>query len=176
MNIGGVSSISGSYGYQQGKNTVKSGSVNDFSQSIILEANKQIDLGTIDGKPFKMKLFIDGGFEWSGGLFLKAPQGGSKVSPEHAAAAYAFDSYTRAEREKAQDIGGVICALYQVTNRGQKTSFFNSFINNSGKKFLPEETKDALGLIGINPDKPFTINGRTFVFDSGTLKNYAEVK
>lgn len=173
MNVGSVSSST--YGNIRIQKTEKSDTIKNYSQSVTLEADKKIDLGTIDDKPFEMRLFQNGGFEWSGGLFLKAPQGGSKVTPEQAAAAYAFDSYTRTEHERANDIGAVICAIYHITNRGQPTSSFYSAMNN-GKKILPEEMEDALGLLGINPDEPFTINGRTFVLDSGTLKDYKEAE
>lgn len=172
MKIGSVSSTSGMYGVTPNQKPSSSDSNNTFKQSITLDANTPIDLGTIDGKPFEMQIMEGGGFEWSGNIQIKKTEG--RVTPEQAAAAYAAASYTSAEHEQAGHISATIISIYLMTKDGLSTDSFNDSIRSS--TISQKDVENALNRLGFNPSEPFTVNGRTFIFNSGTLKDYGEVK
>lgn len=140
------------------------------NQKFTLEAGKTINMGKIDGKPYDLELFKDGGFQWSGGPLVNIKtQGLYYVSAEDQAADRAAALYSRQEHEQANRLSAIVNCLYGVTSRGWRTSYFNEFVNQF--KFSPGEVDDALSRLGIDTSNPFTINGRSFTLDSGMLKD-----
>jgi hypothetical protein len=172
MKIGDISSASGRYNVTANQKPNSSDSNNTFKQSITLDTNTPIDLGTINGKPFEMHIMEGGGFQWSGAIRIKDAEG--KVTPEQAAAAYAAASYTTTEHEQAGQILATINKLYLITKNGQSTDPFNDFIRSFN--ISQKDVENALNRLGFNSSEPFTVNGRTFIFNSGTLKDYENVK
>jgi hypothetical protein len=169
VSIGNISSITGTSGITSKQQSGKSDSGNTFQNSVTLSANTPIDLGTIDGKPFEMQIMEGGGFEWPGQIQIHAHTG-SQVTPEDAAAAYAAHSYSLPEQMQANHIGAVIDELYLMTKNGSSTDSLNNLISTS--QISQSDVEDALTRLGFNPSEPFTVNGRAFIFSSGTLKDY----
>lgn len=170
MNIGTISAFSKIYKNVPNEQLVRPDSNQGFFQSLNLEANKIINLGSINGKPLDMKIFQNGGFEWSGSPRIFA-HSGSQVTPEDAAAAYAASSlYTKNEYEQGSHISAVINRIYLVANKVMTTNSFNELIINAN--ISQEEIDQALNRLGFDSSEPFTVNNRTFVFKDGILKDY----
>lgn len=168
MNIGAISSNFSLYSKMKLTNCSNWKTINN-KQSITLKANKEINLGTINGKPFEMKIFQEGGFEWSGCPRIKAPKAGSRVTDEQLEAAYATRSYTFSEHKKAGEICAVINFMYLMQDKGWTTSSFNKYIEESN--ISQQKIEDAFSNLGINPNKPFNLKGERFILESGKLKN-----
>ncbi len=170
MSIGNVSSIAGSSGIASNQQSGKSDSGNTFQNSVTLNTNTPIDLGTIDGKPFEMQIMDGGGSEWSGAIRIHA-HAGSQVTPEDVAAAYAAHSYTRAEYEEGDHVSAVVTYLYMMTKGVMSTDAVNSALRQTN--ITPSEVNDALNRLGLNSNEPFTVNGQAYIFNSEN--NFEEV-
>lgn len=165
MNISPISSRINNTGFiKQNKTPI---------QSITLKAETPITLGDIGAKPFTMKLFERGGFEWSGSLRIQDSPAGSRVTPEQMEAAYLSRSYTAAEHQKASHLGAVITDLYSLAQKDRDTSSFNEVMKLS--EVSRQEIEDALTRLGINIHEPFTLNGKNFILNDGILNKYDEV-
>lgn len=141
------------------------------NQTIKLQADSQINLGTINGKEFDMKINPTGGYQWTGAIQVKYTPD-SRVSQESVIAAYAAQQYTREEYNECAQITGVINQLYLIVDRGWTAERFNDFCDQT--KILQTDVESALSRLGLDYSQPFNINGRTFVYESGTLKDFKE--
>jgi len=101
------------------------------NQTLTLEAGKQLNLGTINGKSFNMEISQNGGYQWSGAIPVKATPGSTVSELDRMAAKYS-GMYTREEHMKANQVTGVINYLYLITTRGQPTQDFNDFTKQTG--------------------------------------------
>jgi hypothetical protein len=164
MSIGNVSSIAGSSGIISNQQPGNSNSGSAFQNAVTINANTPINLGTIDGKPFEMQILGSGGFEWSGQMQIQESAPGSAVTPEQAAAAYAAHSYSLPEQMQANHVGAVIDQLYLMENNGVSTDSLNNMINSG--QISQNDVENALTRLGLNPSESFTVNGRTFTFNS----------
>lgn len=136
--------------------------------SIRLDKGKTYNLGSINGKPFDLKL-LQNGFEWSGRVKLSGrPEG--KVTPEQKAAADAFASYTPQEWTHGEHIGVVISTITDIADNKLETSYFNKRIKLFG--ISQDEIESAIRYLSLDPHSPFTINGRTFTLKEGLLDDY----
>lgn len=140
-------------------------------QSINLNKDKTYDLGTLNGKPFHIKLLPESGFEWSGRIRLSGrPEG--KVTPEQIAAANAFDSYNSYEWLQGEHMGAVIATITRIADNNLETTYFNKLVKLHS--ITQSEIENALQRLGVDPHKPFSINGRTFAINSGLLEDYTD--
>ncbi len=170
MSIGNVSSIAGASGITTNKQPGNSNSGNAFQNAVTLNANTPINLGTIDDKPFEMQILDGQGFEWSGQMQIQESAPGSAPTSEQVAAAYDAQAYSLPEQMQANHVGAVIDELYLMASNGSSTDSINSMINSS--QISQSDVEDALTRLGLNSSEPFTVNGRSFIFSSGTLKDY----
>lgn len=142
------------------------------TQNIKLEANTEINLGKLNGKPFMMKVFKEGGIQWSGGGLippeLDTPPG-TPVREEVKAIVRAREAYSKCEREIGEKNAAIINQFYMITDRGYSADYFNEYIENNPSEFKSSDVLEALKRLGIDGQTPFTINNRTFMFD-GELK------
>ncbi|MGV8150079.1 MAG: hypothetical protein ACLKAN_13865 [Alkaliphilus sp.] len=139
-------------------------------QEVNLVAGKEIDLGNTGGKLVSLKIFADGGYETTNSLRITKGEPGSRVTPEQAAAAYIFHQYSSEEHRKINTISGVIHYLYRMTNNNLPVEYFNDFIKQAN--ISQSDVKEAFGHLMVNITEPFSINGKTFLYENGTLKNY----
>ena len=138
-------------------------------QAITLKKNQTYNLGTINGKAFSIKRLQDNGFEWSGGIRISGPTEG-RITPEQMAAALAFDSYTPQEWSQCDHMVSVIARITQIAENNLKTDYFNDFVDLV--QISPNEINNALQRLGLDPSLPFSVNGRSFVLNSGILEDY----
>lgn len=155
MNIGAISSNFSLYSKRKPPNYANWKTSN--KQSITLQADKEINLGTINGRPFEMKIFSEGGFEWSGCRRIKASKAGARVTAEQRAAARAARSYTYSEHKKADEMCAVINYMYLMQEKGWASSDLNDCIKEAN--ISQKEIKEAFNRLGIDVDQPFTVNG-----------------
>lgn len=141
-----------------------------FKHCLNLETNKTISLGTINGKPFDMKIF-EGGASWTGSQMIRMHPQDARVTDEEMAAAAAFEAYTPDERLTGNSISALINQLYLVAHQGLGVSTFNNWVETQNKS--QDEIKEALQRLGIDSNQTFTINGRSFSLDSGELADAA---
>lgn len=142
-------------------------------QAIILEKNQTYNLGTINGKPFSITRVQDNRFEWSGGIRISGPAEG-KVTPEQMAAARAFASYTPREWAQCDHMVSVIARITRIAEDNLKTDYFNDYVDLV--QISPNEINNALQRLGLDPSLPFSVNGRSFVLNSGVLADYNSSK
>lgn len=141
------------------------------NQSIILDKEKIYDLGTLNGRPFHLKLLSPNGFEWSGRISLSGcPEG--KVTPAQKAAARAFDAYTSQEWSQGEHMGIVISTLTNIADNNLETTYFNKRVKLFG--ISQNEIESALRCLNLDPHKPFSINGQTFIIKGGVLEKYID--
>lgn len=162
---------------QKGKTTeiIKTKEVKK-TQNIKLEANTEINLGKLNGKPFMMKIFAEGGIQWSGGGLIPANLDtgpGCRVSEGYKAAVRAQEAYSKCERGIGEKNAAIINQFYIITDRGFSADYFNEYIENNPSNFKGSDVLAALNRLGIDGQTPFTINGRQFVFN-GQLKEIRE--
>jgi hypothetical protein len=131
-----------------------------------------------------MATFVIGGYEWSGNPAVFCPdETGQKAPEEMLLLDQAHDLYTPEEHIRAEGVVDIISDLYYIAARGYPAEDFNA-----DKMYTPEECEEALRLLGLNPSEPFTVKGqvpirgdnihkyeRTFIYESGTLKDVGEV-
>ncbi len=141
-----------------------------MTKSITLEPDVKLNLGTINDKPFQMRIFSDGGAEWNGSPRIFGPmESGQRITEEVRRVHYAAEAYTRKEHEKAEQLIGIIYDLYLTTTKGWSIDFmFNGSIDMFS---IPAtQVEEALQRLGLAPKEPFTINGRTFILEAGYVK------
>lgn len=166
----GINSISSSNPYyHQKQQYANPTAINTNGQNVTLKAGTELNLQTINGKPYNMTIFEEGGYQWSGAIAVKATNS-SVVTLADKMASYAADLYTRAEHTKASKITGVINYLYLITSRGWSADDFNDFTKQTG--ISESDVQEALGRLEVDINQSFTINERTFTFDSNGLKDY----
>jgi hypothetical protein len=134
-----------------------------------ISSDQPIDLGSLNGKPFELRIVPGVGIEWSGCPFVKAPTS-SVVSEEYHAAARAARMYSVAEHKFAQETVAVIGALYRYTQGRLQIDDVNDTIQFF--RLAPNTVKDMLTRLGVDPDRPFRINGQHFVFVNGLISPY----
>lgn len=153
--------------YQKHKSEKTSFSAGN-SQTITLQADSKIDLGTMNGKEFNMKINPTSGYQWSGAIPIKLTNS-SVVTADIAAAVYAAQQYTREEYDECAKITGTIHLLYLTADRGWTAEKFNEICSQT--KISQSYIESTLNRLDLDYAKPFSINGRTFVYESGTLKD-----
>jgi len=166
-----IKPISSSNVYYQKQKSGKASFNDKNNQSITLKANSKINLGKINGKEFNMKINPTSGYQWSGASPIKLTNS-SVVTANDAAAAYAVQQYTREEYDECAEITGTINLLYLTVDRGWTAEQFNEICGQTN--ISQSDVESALSRLGLDYSKPFNINGRTFVYEFGTIKDYKE--
>lgn len=137
-------------------------------QAINLQPGSELNLGTINGKPFDFRLFEEGGFEWSGGLRLvDRPVPGARVSAQAEAAAAAMNRYSEDEWRHGSGIAGVVFNLYEVARGRLSPEALNKQLQSA--PYQPGYLQEALSRMGMDTREPFEINGSTYALRQGQL-------
>lgn len=191
----------------------------EVTQSITLKTEATLDLGTINGKPFQMELFLQ---KYRAGelpgdddvLFIERLVSGSydpllhgrvydpllHDSLLHGSEERFFDDSGRLVRDvicrvvtskleaptieeyiKVGHLGGLIDDLHKMVIQGESVDFFNerysyrrvnkrNGYDENYSYYWEENIKEALQRLGLDPEKPFAINGRRFTLEAGELK------
>lgn len=157
--------------YYQPPKPQKTGFNGTDNQTITLQADTTINMGTINGKPFDMKIHLNSGYQWSGAIPIKLTNG-NIVTPEHKAAARAANAYSPREYNEGAAVSGAVHLLYLMADRGWAAQQFNDICSSTRK--TQKDIENALDRLGIDKDKPFNINGRMFTYNFGILEDYKE--
>ena len=166
MRVGSISNFTFPSAQLSQQKTSQADLSNDIKKTINLEAGVEIDLGTINDKPLSMKILEGGGLEWSGKRRLIKHDGA--FTNNDIMALKAFNSYTKTEHGQAENLISVVNDFYMVTKKGYSVDFFNESIH--GNSITSGEVEEAIKRMCFTPGEPFTINGRTFEFSAGKLK------
>lgn len=138
-------------------------------QSVSLDENVPIDLGTINGKPIVMTIGHDG-LEWTGGPFMPGPfTPGTRVTPEQLAVSQAVARYSTQEHAEVQKTLGIVHRLCLVTRQGAPASAFREYVDQMS--LTRTDLMTALRRLGLDPESHFTINGRGFVLGQNGLED-----
>lgn len=142
--------------------------VDSATNSINIEKGVYYSLGTVNGKPLNGTPLTGGGINSNFSLKLYRPPGsqGTPLTAEEIYSYRVFQSQTMEERQKANQLIGVFLSLELVANGTFSTEHFNEQNASQFPQF-------AEG-IGLNLNKPFSINGRSFEFKNGKLLNTEE--
>lgn len=128
--------------------------------SIRVEDDLRIELGSINGKPLFMWNTPLGGFGWTGTPAVQGPPIG-KVSQADLDALRLASSYTRSESEYAYKIVTVVNGLFRLTrpsNLPLSVQRFNDLLIE--QSISSDVVHDALKRLGINANETFTVNGQ----------------
>jgi hypothetical protein len=131
-----------------------------------ISEDQPIDLGSLNGKPFIVRIVPGAGIEWNGCPGVRAPNS-PVVSEEVRAAARAARMYSAAEHKVAQEAVGVIGALYGYTQGKLRMGYINDMIRQC--QLAPDTVKGILTRLGIDPERPFRINGQHLAFVNGLI-------
>ncbi len=130
------------------------------SQSVTIDVDTPIDLGLINGKPIILTLH-ETGLEWNGSPRIPGPTTpGSRVTPEQLAAVEAFDRYSPEEHAEVQKSLGIVRQLWLLTRHGATMASFREYTDQMSLSRADLAT--ALQRLNLDPNSPFTINGRNF--------------
>lgn len=151
----------------QPSQTMSSASTEESTNKPInLEADTVIDLGKLNGKPFKMLIRSWGGINWSGSIDLNKNED-IIGSPKLELVNRASSAFTRAEHEQAHRTNQIISDLYLITRKGDSVKSINGVLRELG--LSQGDIEDVLKRLGVDASKPFTINGRSFSSANGQL-------
>lgn len=137
--------------------------VDSKTNTIHIEKGVYYSLGTVNGKPLNATPLTSGGVNsnFSPKLYVKPGSAGMPVTSEQLYSSKVFQSYTEEEHKEANQIIGVFLALELV---GNGTLSVNNF-NEKAATYFPQFAEG----IGLDLDKPFSINGKVFEFKDGEL-------
>lgn len=137
--------------------------VNEQTNSIDITNGVYYHLGFVNGKPLNGTLLTGGGFNSNFSPMIWDNPNSNVVTPEQREALKIHRSYSQADRQEANELVAVFMRLARLTDG-------NAVANaNNDKMFTQHFPKFAEG-VGLDLSKPFTINGKSFMYSKGVLQ------
>ncbi|WP_339280881.1 hypothetical protein [Lysinibacillus sp. FSL P2-0066] len=138
--------------------------VNKQTNSINIVAGVYYNLGTVNGKPLNGTPLASGGFNSNFSPKIWKVPGSSIVTPEQEAALKMRQSYSLPERQEANELVAVFMSLSRLAEGKKSVASMNDDV-----MFKQHFPKFAEG-VGLDLSKPFTINGKSFMYSKGVLQ------
>lgn len=137
------------------------------SNHIRLERGVGIDLGSVNGKPLVVTNYAEGGFAWTGSPAVQGTPIGKVLQADMDVVRLA-SSFTRTESEYAYKIATVVNGLYRLTQRTRRPLSIQEFNNVLKERSIDSSVvADALGRLGIDINRTFSVNGRKMYVSDG---------
>ncbi|WP_339280883.1 hypothetical protein [Lysinibacillus sp. FSL P2-0066] len=138
--------------------------VNKQTNSINITNGVYYHLGSVNGKPLNGTALTGGGFNSNFSPMIQWTGVGTKVTPEQEAAFRIHQSYSQVERQEANELVAVFMSLSRLAEGKKSVASMNDDV-----MFKQHFPKFAEG-VGLDLSKPFTINGKSFMYSKGVLQ------
>ncbi|WP_339280884.1 hypothetical protein [Lysinibacillus sp. FSL P2-0066] len=138
--------------------------VNKQTNSINITNGVYYHLGMVNGKTLNGTALTGGGFNSNFSPMIQWTGVGTRVTPEQEAAFRAHKSYSQAEHQGANELVAVFMSLSRLAEGKKSVASMNDDV-----MFMQHFSKFAEG-VGLDLNKPFTINGKSFMYSKGALQ------
>lgn len=128
------------------------------NNNISIQPDVLFDLMNINGKPVKMRIFKNGGFETTAQPML------SNAKPSQ-------KTFTLKEYEEVDRIAFLLHGLYSIADGDWNSDLFDYCMKISCFNPPYNLTKE-LSKISIDPAKPFTVNGKAYICKRNCIFSY----
>ena len=132
--------------------------------SINITSGVYYHLGSVNGKPINGTALTGGAFNSNFSPMIQWTGVGTKVTPEQEAAFRIHQSYSQVERQEANELVAVFMSLSRLAEGKKSVASMNDDV-----MFKQHFPKFAEG-VGLDLSKPFTINGKSFMYSKGVLQ------